>query len=101
MPACFSYGPELPIHFHEIEVVPGFNDFSVFDPDDRHSGKINVSMGGSKSQCIACMFSANSTSRRNLIALRDKIFHLDLNIGERVNKLRMKPVELLDSLYRF
>jgi hypothetical protein len=33
--------PQLPVHLHKVEVVPGFNNLSIFDSHDCDSGEIN------------------------------------------------------------
>src|SRR5882762_3589090 len=59
--------PKLLVKRHEVKVVPGLNDLSVLNPHDRHSRDFHGSVGGSKSEAVARVFTAHQTTHCDFV----------------------------------
>src|SRR5687768_2677603 len=88
-----SDGADLPIHIHKVEVVPGFNDLSVFDPHEAHARKLHRRVTGGNAQMIAGVLTTNRTTGRNHVSFSDYVFHLNFDVGKCSAKDLMKWLE--------
>ena len=81
---------DLLIHLHEIEVVPGFDKFAVFDSGNRDARELDRQLRRFVSQTVALVTAVNTATRRNQIAFTNLIFYDDHDVGKGFAELRME-----------
>ena len=85
---------DLSIHREEIKVVPGFDNFSIFDPGEDHAGKVDRRIAGSYAKMIASVLTSNSAAHRHHVSLSNYVFYCDVDIGKRPAKQGVKGHEV-------
>ena len=69
---------------HEIEVVPGFDNFSILDPDDCDAGKVDRRVSRSSSEEVAFVLCAHGAASSDFVTFGDHVLDDDRNLWESV-----------------
>lgn len=77
----------------EIEIVPGFGDLSIFDPEYRHAGEFCWLVRRRNSQRVALVRARHNASGSDFVSLADGVHDLDVNIGKRPRELKKERFE--------
>src|SRR6266550_5440658 len=84
---------DLLVHFHEVEVVPGFNDLTVFDTNYSHSSKLHRRVTSGNPEMIASVLATNGTTGGNHVSFSDHVFRHNLDVRKCAAKDFMKRFE--------
>ena len=77
----------------EIEIVPGFDNLSIFDSDYGDPGEFNGPVCCRNAQHVALMCARNDAPGSDFVSLGNGIRNLDMNIGERLCELEEERFE--------
>jgi len=87
------------MHRQKIKVIPSFNDFSVADADGACASKFDFPIRCLDPQSITLMRATYDAPRDELLAFRNRIDDLHIDVRKSAEKLPMKLFERLHAAH--
>src|SRR5690242_8234954 len=72
------------VHSHEVEIIPGLDDLSVVDANNRNPGKLDWSLSRSSSPELAFMLATHRATRHDLVTFSDHVLDDDHYVRKRL-----------------
>src|SRR5688572_25359529 len=78
--------PNLLVHGHEVEVIPGLDNLSFVDPDDADAGKLDWRLSRSSSEKLSFVLTTHRAARNDFIIFSNHVLDNDHHVWERLAK---------------
>src|SRR5215212_11695621 len=92
--------PNLLVHGHEVEVVPGLNNLSIVDPDDRNAGELDRRLRRSSSHEVSFVLTTHGATRSDFITFSNHILDNDHYVREGLAECCVKRSVVPRPFYR-